>query len=121
MDKSRKSPEVIARFAVLQLQKRLAPFLTLYLILILGILVYATYVVWLQVEKAHAARTMIEQKREYWKEVVAKHKNYPDAHFKLAVYSFQLGDRKIAQEELSAALQLDPGFTQAQNLQKKLK
>lgn len=71
-------------------------------------------------------KTLISQKvklthdLDYWQDASQKYPNFRDAYFGLAITSFQLGDFNKASQDLTKALNLDPNFTQALQLQEEL-
>lgn len=56
----------------------------------------------------------------YWQEVAEKQVNSPDAYYQAAVYAVELGNNQKAYEDLKKALDLDPQFKKASELQKAL-
>lgn len=64
----------------------------------------------------HAAsiqRQSLENQKTYWLGVTKLHLGYRDAYFKLAVLSYQLGEKKDAKMYLDTTLNLDPNFKEA--------
>jgi tetratricopeptide (TPR) repeat protein len=56
----------------------------------------------------------------YWQEVAEKQKNSPDAYYQAAIYATELRDNQAAVGYLDKALELDPGFEKASELEKQL-
>lgn len=64
----------------------------------------------------HAAsiqRQSLESQKTYWLRVIRDYPGYRDAYFKLAVLSYQLGDKKQAKTYLDSTLSIDPNFKEA--------
>ena len=57
---------------------------------------------------------------DYWEKVTEKQKGYRDGYFMLAVLWYQLGDFNKSEEYLNNALDIDPNFSPARDLQKVL-
>lgn len=68
------------------------------------------------IQSVQAVQTLDQQRnalldeKTYWEQVVAKHEGYRDAYFKLAVISYQLGEREQMHKYLDKALEIDPNF-----------
>lgn len=71
-------------------------------------------------EKTEHDKKQTLQSLQYWKNVVEKHPNYPDAYFEAALYSYEIGDMQNAFIFLNNALLLNPHFKEAQDLKEKL-
>ena len=72
----------VSQIAWREFQKRVGMVFMLYLLLILGVLVFACFKVWIGYQATVAARGATTQRYEYWKKVVKDHPNYPDGYFK---------------------------------------
>ncbi|HVZ58408.1 MAG TPA: hypothetical protein VG935_01485 [Patescibacteria group bacterium] len=69
---------------------------------------------------ASSQRTAVEEERSYWEGVSSRHAGYRDATFKVAILSYELGDRTTAQKYLNMTLQIDPNFTQGRDFAKRV-
>lgn len=69
---------------------------------------------------ASAHRQQVEQERMYWQDVVSRHAGYRDAYFKLAVLSYQLGEKDKAKTYLTTTLEIDPNFKEGREFAKKM-
>lgn len=65
-------------------------------------------------------RTKIEKEVGYWKGVLKTHPKYRDAYFKLALLSYQLGDKNKARMYLEKTLEIDPNYKPAQDFRNEL-
>lgn len=74
----------------------------------------------LLLRKASAQESYIREERTYWEDVVKRHPGYRDAYFKLAILSFQLGEREKAKEYLQEVFLIDPNFEEGRKLAKEL-
>lgn len=70
--------------------------------------------------QASAQRQDILSQREYWEDVVKRHEGYRDAYFKLAVLSYQLGEKEKARTYLQTTLEIDPNFKEGREFGKKV-
>ncbi len=71
-------------------------------------------------EAATTKRDEIAKERTYWQDVVSRHPGYRDAEFKLAVLSYQLGEKEKAKEYLNEALTIDPNFKEGREFAKQV-
>ena len=71
-------------------------------------------------EAATTKHEDIAKEREYWQGVVMRHPGYRDAEFKLAVLSYQLGEKDKAKEYLNEALIIDPNFKEGREFAKQV-
>lgn len=55
---------------------------------------------------------------EYWEKIVAEEPDYRDGYLHLALYYFKLGNKDKARENLDKALDLDPNYEPAKELEK---
>ncbi len=62
----------------------------------------------------------IVKEREYWIGVASRHPGYRDAEFKLAVLSYQLGEKDKAREYLNEVLTIDPNFKEGREFAKQV-
>lgn len=69
---------------------------------------------------ASIQRQALESQRIYWLKVIRDYPGYRDAYFKLAVLSYQLGDKKQAKTYLDSTLSIDPNFKEAQEFSKQM-
>jgi len=69
---------------------------------------------------ASAQRQEVETERGYWQEVAKKHPGYRDAYFKLAVLSYQLGEKEQAKGYLQEAMTIDRNFKEGLDFAKKV-
>ncbi|CAN5151670.1 hypothetical protein BH09PAT1_BH09PAT1_0370 [soil metagenome] len=75
------------------------------------------------IQVLHAAtnhRDALVNEQKYWEDVVSRHQGYRDAEFKLAVVSYQLGDKVKARSSLTEALAIDPNFTKGREFAKQV-
>lgn len=56
----------------------------------------------------------------YWEDVVRKHPNFPDGFYNAAVYAAKVRETEKALIYLDKAIRLDPTFTKAMELKKRL-
>ena len=71
-------------------------------------------------QAASNQRQELAGERAYWEDVVARHPGYRDAYFKLAVLSYQLGEKGKAKEYLETSLSIDPNFSQGREFSKQV-
>ncbi len=57
-----------------------------------------------------AQRQELVQKEQYWIRVTKEKPTYRDGYLEVALYAYQLKDKKIALENVQKALDLDPNF-----------
>ncbi len=65
------------------------------------------------IQTLHAAsnqREELKKEQQYWADVVSRHPGYRDAEFKLAVVTYQLGDKDKARAYLNEVFTIDPNF-----------
>ncbi len=67
-------------------------------------------------QETKAERALLQSQVIQWQLVVAKHADYRDGYFKLAVLEYQLGNMSKAQQYDAQALQLDPNFQRGKEL-----
>lgn len=72
----------------------------------------------LLLRSANAQEAYIKEERAYWEEVVKRHQGYRDAYFKLAILSFQLGEKEKAKEYLREVFLIDPNFEEGRRFAK---
>lgn len=65
-------------------------------------------------------RIQIEQQITYWKQMAQKYPVYRDAHYRLAVLEYKLGNDASSQEQLEKVLTIDPNFEQGRVLGAKI-
>lgn len=63
-----------------------------------------------------AQRNIIYGKINFWKSILEKYSGYPDAYLNVATLYFQLGEFKLARENVNKALILNPGMDKANDL-----
>lgn len=56
----------------------------------------------------------------YWENAMVTVPNSPDIYFQAGVAAFQLGDKDLAAQYINKAIELDPDFQAAQQLQEKI-
>lgn len=95
--------------------------LVLYLFFLFLLLTYVTYHVFGLYQEGSKQRQALARQLSYWEGVVEKHPNYPDAYYQAAVYAYSLGETKKALQYIEQAQQMDPLFTKAQELEKKIR
>ena len=78
------------------------------------------YAVARQAEILRNERQKTEIHKQYWEGVVRKYPDYRDAYYNVAVLSYKLKDIPQAQAYLTQVLVLDPNFTPAKTLQKRI-
>lgn len=71
-------------------------------------------------KRIQAERVAVERQVAYWQDVVEKYQNYRDGYIQLAALEHQLGNNEKAKEYIKKALDLDPNFEPAQELQQLL-
>lgn len=71
-------------------------------------------------QELEKARLGIQKELVFWEKVVEKHTDYRDAFMKVSLLQYQLGDMDGAKKSLEKALELDPNFAKARELQKVL-
>lgn len=75
------------------------------------------------IQVLHAAslqREELQKERAYWQDVAVRHPGYRDAEFKLAVVTYELGDKVKAKEYLDKAFSIDPNFEQGRAFAKQV-
>lgn len=81
------------------------------------------YQLFLGIQTLHAAtmdRAVLNQESRYWQDVIARHPGYRDAEFKLAVLSYQLGEKDKSKHYLQEALIIDPNFKEGREFAKQV-
>src|SRR5206468_2062868 len=54
----------------------------------------------------------------FWQNVTAKHADYRDAYFMLAILEYRLGNKQKALDYIEKSLAIDPNFTQGREFEK---
>lgn len=70
--------------------------------------------------RANAQESYIKEERAYWEEVVKRHQGYRDAYFKLAILSFQLGEKEKTKKYLREVFLIDPNFEEGRRFAKEV-
>lgn len=71
-------------------------------------------------QAATTKREALRQEQAYWEDVVTRHPGYRDAEFKLAVLSYQLGEKDKAKRYMSEVFAIDPNFTKGREFAKQV-
>ena len=71
-------------------------------------------------EAATTKHEDIAKERAYWIDVATRHPGYRDAEFKLAILSYQLGEKDKAKEYLDETLTIDPNFKEGREFAKQV-
>lgn len=87
------------------------------LILLTGIDLYRSYQKKVEIENKNK---VLNSQVKYWQDLVSKDKGYRDGYFMLSVLEYQLKDLSKAKEYLEKAIEIDPNFMPASDLQKVL-
>jgi len=90
--------------------------LTLALV-ILAIILIAYYFKYLDVQER---RRQARDNFFYWEAVVKANPNFPDGYYNAAIYSIELREYQKAEDNLNKAIALDPSFTRAKELERKI-
>lgn len=69
-------------------------------------------------QKVVAQRLILTQQMNLWEGIAQKYPTYRDAYFQAAVLAYQLKETEKEKQYLSKALELDPNYVPAQNLEK---
>lgn len=92
-----------------------------------GILLMAVIITGVNLWQNSGALARIKQERAryvqeiaYWKRVVDKYQGYRDGYFKLALLTYQLGEKAQARSYLQKAMELDPNFQEGRAFAQKL-
>lgn len=90
--------------------------------LLIGIVFFGlkTYQNSTQVIQINNQRQNLQNKISFWQSVNSKFNGYKDAYFQKALLEYQLNDIKQAKLDNQKALQLDPNFTDAKQLEEVL-
>ncbi|MBI4084719.1 MAG: hypothetical protein HY431_02335 [Candidatus Levybacteria bacterium] len=70
--------------------------------------------------KLRQERARYLQEIAYWKRVVDQYEGYRDGYFKLALLTYQLGEKALARSYLQKAMELDPNFVEGKAFAQKL-
>ncbi|HVT01556.1 MAG TPA: tetratricopeptide repeat protein [Patescibacteria group bacterium] len=62
----------------------------------------------------------VQDNLSYWESVVEDHPNLTDGYYNAAVYAVELGNKNKAIGYLDKALELDPSFDKARELEKRI-
>lgn len=68
---------------------------------------------WQQEQLKQQATNQLMSEKTKWEGIITKRPDYRDAHYKLAVVSYKLGDVESAKTYLRKALAIDPNFKPA--------
>ncbi len=113
-------PDISLERKFFYLKITLVSFVTGFLAMAVAIKGYEITQAFLLLRKASAQESYIREERTYWEDVVKRHPGYRDAYFKLAILSFQLGEREKAKEYLQEVFLIDPNFEEGRKLAKEL-
>lgn len=97
-----------------------------FLFLFLAIIVATVYMGLIVYKNLSLQENFLQQKEKivsqilYWQDVVAKHGDYRDAYFTLALLEYQLGEKQKTRYYLEKALTIDPNFEQGRQLEQLL-
>ncbi|MBI4096886.1 MAG: hypothetical protein HY428_00530 [Candidatus Levybacteria bacterium] len=70
--------------------------------------------------KVKQERARYVQEVAFWKRVVDQYDGYRDGYFKLALLTYQLGEKTQARSYLQKAMELDPNFQEGRAFAQKL-
>lgn len=65
-----------------------------------------------------AKRSVLMQEMKLWEGIATKYPGYRDAYFQAAVLAYRLGDREKETLYLSKAMEIDPNYLPAKNLER---
>jgi tetratricopeptide (TPR) repeat protein len=68
--------------------------------------------------KIEGERSKTEKELAFWKNSLARYKNYRDIYLKIASLEYQLGDRDSAKDDVKKALEIDPNSEKGRQLEK---
>ena len=91
-----------------------------FLVVSLSILILYAVISYIDYSTTRAEWLKARDNFAYWQEVAEKQKNSPDAYYQAGVYAAELRDNRRALMYLNKALELDPGFEKAVELQRKI-
>jgi tetratricopeptide (TPR) repeat protein len=74
----------------------------------------------LNYEAEQDRRLAAQDNYSYWQEVAAIQKNSPDAYYQAGIYAAELGKNQEAYGLLQRAIDLDPEFSKARDLQERI-
>lgn len=74
----------------------------------------------LALDKVKEERVRQAKEIAYWEDIVKKYSNYRDGYFKLALLTYQLGEKDEARVYLQKALVIDPNFAEGRALEESI-
>lgn len=103
-----------------QLEKRVVAFILVILVTFSCVLIFVFVELLDQYQALQEEQASMKNELVYWEQAIATVPNSPDLYFQAAVVAFQLGDKNRASDYVVKALQLDPNFEHAKQLQEKI-
>ena len=82
---------------------------------------YLVFLFYLKFLESETEYRRVVKEFQYWESVISKHPNFPDGYYNAAIIAAQLGEKEKAVGYLDRALEFDPDFTEARELEKQLK
>lgn len=120
---SRKITEKIGQFTITPPKKlswKMIGFI-LFFVIVLGLSVWqgiAAVGKLVALNKVVADREKLAQEMKLWEGIATKYPGYRDAYFQAAVLAYRLGDREKEKTYLGKAIQIDPNYVPAKNLER---
>lgn len=98
----------------------LGRYLVLFLVLLSAMLTLIIVQLYADYRRAVEERQKAIDSLSYWEEIVTSHPNFTDAYYNAGIYAAKLGDRQKAYDYLKRAINLDPEFEEAKELEEKI-